>query len=404
MIRLSAVLFLCSAACASAQLLTPVWVELGENGQAVARVIVNDPAACPSINVDGTAVAMRLREPVPAGFEPACEAAIPAGAHAASVNGQALALPKADPQRVVAFGDTGCRIKGARVQDCKDPSLWPFEKVATAIAAEKPDLVIHVGDYLYREEPCPADAQAKCGGTPAGDNWNAWNADFFQPAAKLLAAVPLALSRGNHEDCKRSWRGWFYYLEPRGWTGTCVEYSAPYVIRLGQFEVAMIDSASVDDSKRIPEQIERFTAQLASLKVTHAWIADHHPFWGLRPDAASTLAINTPGLAEAWNQAKPQGIDLVLSGHTHLFEFLAFDNGRPPQVVAGDSGTDLQNPLPADLKGTPVIGATVVSADSRREFGYVLLTRDGSAWRLELRNPEGKARATCRIDGSHASC
>jgi hypothetical protein len=50
--------------------------------------------------------------------------------------------------------------------------------------------VIHVGDYLYREDPCPAAAQAQCGGTPSGDNYGAWNADFFKPAAKLLAAAP----------------------------------------------------------------------------------------------------------------------------------------------------------------------------------------------------------------------
>ena len=34
-------------------------------------------------------------------------------------------------------------------------------------AAQKPDLVIHVGDYYYRETPCPA-GEAKCAGSPFG--------------------------------------------------------------------------------------------------------------------------------------------------------------------------------------------------------------------------------------------
>ena len=44
----------------------------------------------------------------------------------------------------------------------------------------KPDLVIHVGDYFYRENACPADATG-CQGTPFGDNWPTWAADFFNP-------------------------------------------------------------------------------------------------------------------------------------------------------------------------------------------------------------------------------
>ena len=116
------------------------------------------------------------------------------------------------PSRVVVIGDTGCRIKGTAVQDCNDPSKWPFASVASKAAESKPDLVIHVGDYLYREEPCPAGSQASCGGTPAGDTWAAWNADFFTPAKNLLAAAPWAFARGNHRIVRRcSWRGWFYY-------------------------------------------------------------------------------------------------------------------------------------------------------------------------------------------------
>ena len=110
----------------------------------------------------------------------------PPAARAASVQGKPLALPHNDPARIVVIGDTGCRIKAGKVQDCNDPEKWPFQRVASGAAQSKPDLVIHVGDYLYREEPCPPNQQASCGGTAAGDTWAAWQADFFEPARDLL--------------------------------------------------------------------------------------------------------------------------------------------------------------------------------------------------------------------------
>ena len=53
----------------------------------------------------------------------------------------------------------------------------------------KPDLVIHVGDYHYRENACPKDI-AGCRDSPWGYGWDAWDADFFVPARPLLAAAP----------------------------------------------------------------------------------------------------------------------------------------------------------------------------------------------------------------------
>ena len=84
------------------QLLSPVWVEVGEGGSTIARVVVNAVADCPALRVDGSVLPMALRKPVPSGLRPACEAAIPPGARFASVNEQALALPKSDLSRIVA--------------------------------------------------------------------------------------------------------------------------------------------------------------------------------------------------------------------------------------------------------------------------------------------------------------
>jgi hypothetical protein len=394
---------------ARAQILSTAWVELGEAGQAMARVVVNSATDCPSVEADGKTLAMTPRSPVPAGFRPVCEAVIPAGTQMARVKGQALALPPGEPSRIAVIGDTGCRIKGAEVQDCN--SEWPFESVAKAAAAAQPQLVIHVGDYLYREDACPADSLKKCAGSPHGDNWNTWNADFFKPAAKLLAAAPWALARGNHEDCDRAWRGWFYYLDSRPWReDRCNDMPPPVSIQLGTFQLIEFDSSAIKNGDVDPEQLRNYAAQLRSLHAQNAWLVDHHPFWALRPGKGRALPLaETEVLREAWDEASPQGIDMVLSGHTHVFELLGYGPQRPLQIVAGDAGTKLDKGVPRQFNGADIYGIMVEQSENEDEFGYTLLTKSdagqaNSGWTLSLRNPKTKELLHCAIQDRKAQC
>jgi hypothetical protein len=414
--RIAAVFFLAALFCGAqkstfAQALTPAWVELGPDGAAIARIIVNAPTDCPEARIDGANVPMALRQPLPPGFRPVCEVAIPTAAKSASVSGQTLVLPQADPTRIVAFGDTGCRIKDGKppakpqVQDCNDSSAWPFEQIAGQAASEKPQLMIHVGDYLYRESPCPDDLQNFCANTPEGDNWASWDADFFKPAAKLLAATPWAFSRGNHEDCTRSWRGWFYYLDPRPWDGMCAKYSPPYLITLGRFQLAMLDSSPTAELVADEDQVTEYAGQLLSLHPQNAWLVDHHPFWGYAPTvgALPPVPISAP-LEEAWNRANPKGYSLILSGHIHLFEFVSVAGLRPDQLVIGDGGTSMAAPISVTLKGAPLRGAVAAGGDTEHEFGYALFTKNGAGWQVTLKNRTGKALVSCDIPGGDAPC
>lgn len=381
-------------------------MELGERGVAIARVVVSEVAACPSLLVDGKKLPMAPRLPAPPGLRVVCQLTIPAGTKAASLDGQSLPLPKSDPKRIVAFGDTGCRIKDLRAQNCNDEnSAWPFRQIASSAAQAQPDLIIHVGDYLYRESPCPAGSEKLCGGTPSGDNWEAWNADFFTPAAKLLAAAPWAFARGNHESCARSWRGWFYYLDPRDWTGSCDQYSKPYLITFTRFELAMFDSSEATDDPLIPEKASSYAAQLASLHARDAWLVSHVPFWGFKaPPAAGPPVAVSATLESAWNQASPAGIGLIVSGHVHLFEFVSLKRDRPSQLVAGDGGTQLATATNSPQNGTIVSGATVTGSQIQHEWGYTLLTRAGNSVSLELLDSSHKALVTCTLSESSSNC
>jgi hypothetical protein len=387
-----------------AELLTPAWVELGEGNAMVARVII-DAGDCPTIEIDGTRVAMRRRTPVPAGFRPACEAAIPANTRRASVNGQSLPLPRRNLQRVLVMGDTGCRIEGTRVQACNDPAAWPFPKVAGLAAREKPDLMVHVGDYLYREDLCPPESLTQCGGTTAGDNWETWRADFFAPAAELLRAAPWALARGNHENCQRSWRGWFYYLDPRPWRpDACEDVSAAYTIQSTEPALVMFDSASASNNPMKPEAIEKLAHALSAIGDQRGWLVVHHPIWGVfGGNAAGPLEGTNLNLQQAWKQARPRGIDMILSGHVHAFELLSYGD-VPVQIVAGIGGTLLDNVRPRELSGTPVGNLTVMTGTDRADFGYTLLTRRGAEWDLALKNVHSQTLIRCTIHGRDASC
>ena len=161
------------------------YVVLGEAGAAVARVLIDAPA-CPAIELNRRSQPMTLRAPAetiplrstpsaPADSKPAefplltCEAALPAGTTSASVLGRTLPLPKAEPRRIVVIGDTGCRLQKSSnsYQACNDIAQYPFATIAAQAAAWKPDLVIHVGDYHYRENACP-EGNAGCAGSPWG--------------------------------------------------------------------------------------------------------------------------------------------------------------------------------------------------------------------------------------------
>ena len=253
--------------------LLAAFVVLAEEGRPVARAITS-AAACPVLVADGGLLPMTTRAPAatlplrptrsaPEDSKPSafpvrvCEATLPAGTIRASVGDRSLPIVRATPRRIVVIGDTGCRMKWSErgFQACNDTSAWPFAQVAAAAAAAGPDLVIHVGDYHYRENACPA-GNADCAGSPWGYGWDAWNADLFTPARPLLAAAPWVVVRGNHESCDRAGQGWWRLLDPRPLapdrdcndpardeTG---EYSEPYTVPIAaDTELIVFDSSRV---------------------------------------------------------------------------------------------------------------------------------------------------------------
>jgi hypothetical protein len=414
-----------------------------------ARAIVAAGSACPSLVVDGRAQTMALR--VAAGTAPqrptvgqptkpaefpvsVCAARLAPGARAVSVGGHALPMPHAEPQRIVVIGDTGCRISGSTGQACKDLDAWPFAKVAATAATFKPDLVLHVGDYHYRETPCPAGLSG-CQGSPWGYGWDAWQADFFAPAAPLLAAAPWVFVRGNHEECNRAGQGWFRWLAPEPYTATrsCddpahdddANFSPAYAVPLGGgLQLLVFDSAHAGNlplNMSRPEDALIFAnyqkqmrdvGLLASAPGMQTWFTSHHPVLGFAPDK------KRPGNPYPGNQALqsamtslngeayfPPGVGLALHGHVHLLQAITFATRQPPTLVAGNGGDNVDENLPDPLPPTssPAPGSTVAEITHSSHFGFLLLRRvAGNAWSVEARDRDGSLLSRCALAGDGA--
>jgi Calcineurin-like phosphoesterase len=381
------------------------WVQYDATGAAQARLIV-DGDACPALTVDGASVATLQRAAPDASFPyRICTAGIAAGSRSVAALGQILAAPAATPGRIIVLGDTGCRVQGKTIQACSDPAAWPFARVAERAASLHPDLVIHVGDYLYRETPCPA-GDARCAGSPSGDNWASWRADFFAPGESLLAAAPWVVVRGNHEECARAGRGWTRLLgaAPDDPGAPCAANEAPYAVRLAGLNLVVMDDANAPDQNATPDLITLYQAQFAAvaqLATGPSWLLMHRPIRGI---------VRVKGLVVGGNQtmllAKPDlpaSVELLLSGHIHTFEAINYGDASPPQLVVGNGGDNL-DAAPDDLTGIEVGGLTVTHGASLPGFGFLLLTRSGSGWQGEAYDVGGALRRTCAIAARQIVC
>ncbi len=383
------------------------WVQMGPNGASFARVITQKNN-CPVIRLNGVGVQMEVRH-LPDNDFPVlvCEILIPKGAESASVEGRALKLPVENPKRLVVIADTGCRLETGDVpQSCNDPQAWPFERIAERAASFGPDLVVHVGDYLYREDPCPKEDKG-CEGSPFGDNYTTWDADFFGPADALLRQAPWVFARGNHEQCSRSGKGWFRFLDPNPPIQNCQDFTPPYAIDIGPVKLLMLDSSTAKDNSAPKDMVEVYSSQIAALENesgNNAWLVTHHPMWGIGEDSGGLFMINDTLQASSGN-ALGGGISIVLSAHIHLFELLTFEGGRQPQFVIGMSGTELDPPVTRPLKGVEVGGEKVDEAIVlNNKFGFVLMEQKGERWEMNILDVEGEELIGCEIDGDRVTC
>ena len=390
-----------------------VWVELGPDGVILARAVTTQDS-CPSIKLGATTHTMQPRtKHRPPEFEDVlvCEHTLPAGTASASIGSQTLALPKASPQKIMVLGDTGCRVTKWEVQNCSGNGMgkpWNFKGIAKAIAKAQPDLIIHVGDYHYREDE-GATCGSNCDQNTLGYKWAAWKADFFDPAKTLLPKAPWVFTRGNHEDCDRAWTGWFYFLDPyaladstaNAWKA-CPEFSAPYRVPAGNQNILVMDTSAIPsiDITQHPLLITQYAKDLKTLAdLPHspnpAWFIAHHPIWAIasfgKGNPADIARIDTTLQLAVQRQALPSSVKMLIAGHIHLFQRLTFNDNRPPQFVFGGGGTKL-DPMITNLalkSYLKILGVKHFESIDNFDFGVIVPDPVNGGWKVSVKNSTG---------------
>ncbi len=454
------------------------WIQRGAGSSAALRAIVPSGANCPLAMIDGMARPMQVRaQATPASlpgmhkpdnaaagnsdnpaFNPdfavvSCELTLPpSSASEVSINGRRLPLPKAGTRRIVVLGDTGCRIKvpangkSDPIQDCANPQAWPWAKIAAAAARTQPDLVIHVGDYHYREY---CDDPKRCRpllekGMVVSYGWAGWNADFFTPAAPLLATAPWVFVRGNHENCDRGGEGWMRFLSPLPYRACANQryksasrsqlsnnFTADaYRIDLDEhLALAIVDNSGHEDyraASETPEDVDLFRQTLAALRETpptqQLWLFSHKPIWYdlLGPTSQPNA------LQKTLRQAPPNNLQIAFAGHQHAFATINFasdadpdysPSGRPAQAIVGGSGTQLESldPQSPFYEGVTGIGSQErVQPDERlydgvaatsgivlNRYSFLLLERDAAGLAGTVMDSDGLPIARCRLNGNN---
>jgi calcineurin-like phosphoesterase family protein len=318
-----------------------------------------------------------------------------------------------DIKKIVFIGDTGCRLKesmhGDNYQNCKDSKEWAYASVIEKIAAEKPDLIVHVGDYHYRENCSPGKVCRNYTDT-IGYGWRSWEEDFFIPSEKGFAAAPWIFVRGNHEDCKRAWEG-YKLLTEQTWKDTCVPNEKTEYISIGDLLLVDLDTASINDRPETPEaeifweqQFKDIEKEIANTKAKQVWLITHKPVTGLVDGGHGHLETTNVNLQKAFAKSGLQSkIQFMIAGHVHDTQLLQAD-GFPQQIVVGNSGTTLENNAGMmnreKILKNKIDGLTIKDffsdTKSGHSFGYATMTRrsDDIGWELAFKDLEGQTTFT----------
>ncbi len=416
-----------------------VWVQVVPPGKGMVRAITTE-RKCPIARFDGRPTRMQVRAKPNVDYDVlTCELSIPRHTRDIRVAGRKLKPVSRNPQRIAIVGDTGCRMKGGDAiddgfQNCDDPDDWEFAKVAEQVARWKPDLIIQLGDYIYREQACPADCN-DCQSIPynsPGMRMDTWNVEFFEPGKPMLEAAPIVLVRGDHEKCERAGSGYFRFLDGRKMQA-CTDFSDPYALDFEELQLVVMDTVQAEDTKLSPGVvIERYASdfdEAARLATGNTWLMSHRPIWAFRPaaditgdpvqdicgnyetppslklDSLSTTAQDALRSSSLMGILPPE-IDLVLVSHVHVGEVLSFTGMRPPQVVIGLSGTKLLPSVPAeDLVNQMLDGERVTDALILSEHGFFTFEpRRRNRWLSTVLDVNGDELARCRIGDKVARC
>ncbi|MEP3655630.1 MAG: metallophosphoesterase family protein [Litorimonas sp.] len=255
-----------------------------------------------------------------------------------------------DETLLVTLGDSGCQYTNTSdPRNRCDLTDWTFHDSANHAAGQKPDAILHVGDYRYHKQY-------------SSDSWANWQIDFFRPGQKLLVSAPLIFVRGNHENCEGDYYssntiysgiGFNYFLQANAtsdtnqcsahfrkanWTATFPTKTDSNGTDIPGHEIIIIDTAPDKQDASIKLDWAFLSAMKASSGKS-AWWATHKPPVSLekytqggrmhqdddktREKLVDALG-NTTAPCSSSLTTKGCAPSLFLAGHEHFYQYIDF--------------------------------------------------------------------------------
>jgi hypothetical protein len=156
--------------------------------------------------------------------------------------------------------------------------------LARQFKAFSPDFILHTGDLVDK-----------------GTNYATWSRDFFNPLAQVIDEVPLFPAIGNHEEDAANYLAFFHLPGQERY----------YSFDLGPVHLLVLD---YHFAKATSEQFQFAREDLLAARAPWKIVMTHEPVFNIGGHA-STWGQET--YLPLFHEAK---VDLVLAGHSHLYE------------------------------------------------------------------------------------
>lgn len=386
------------------------YVGLTDEGQSFVKTVSAKGQDCEAVSVESKEKQTSKLELKRTNFDEAsiCEAVLPKNTAVVRRGSDEIIIPE-QPRKIVIMGDTGCRLRNKDgkgfIQKCEDEQEWPFARLIRSVEKENADLVVHVGDYHYRES-CTDPIKCQPYKDTVGYGYKPWAADFLTPAESVLKKKPFIFVRGNHEDCKRAHEGFDKLLSPVG-EQTCVADQETHYTSFGNFLLVNFDNSSVDDKpldsksaefKSLQTRYKKMVETLKARPESEVWIFMHRPIWGLAPLGTGVVPTNINMEAMVRETPLPGKVRMIFAGHIHAFQIAT--GNHPPELIVGESGTALDVYDEATRQQIPT-GYTVFPSD----HGYAVLEKDAyGQWVATIKSFDGVKDYICQVGETGVPC
>ncbi|MBL8694400.1 MAG: metallophosphoesterase [Planctomycetes bacterium] len=203
------------------------------------------------------------------------------------------------------------------------------DRIVSVMSAERPQLLLHVGDVVY----------------PHGERENYARA-FFRPFRPLIAAAPIAAAVGNH-DLKTD--AGMPFLQAFGSKESPPLSEGKYrSFDYGPLHVAVLNS-NVEDSDQIDEQVKWLQNDLRTAQRPWKIAITHVPLYFSSDEQRTSVGAAQQRVCDALRSAcEGGGVSVVFAGHHHWYE-----RSKPlrgvVQIITGGGGDDIKRYYPGDF-------------------------------------------------------